>query len=247
MTQSNYANMELSIIIQAYNEAKRIGSTLEKMLGYFRSQNASFEIIVVDDGSKDKTDGIVRDFIRNHPEVKILRHRINLGKGAAVKTGVLEAQGDYILFSDADLSTPIKEIEKMLLELKEKRYDIAIASRGVPGSKIAVSQPWYRKWVGRLFPLLVHLIVFKDIKDTQCGFKLFKKDVARKLFSSQRITGFSFDVEIIYLAKKRSYRIKEVPVVWSNSRESRVRILRNSFLMLKDLLRIRFIHKKRLP
>jgi len=247
MSQSNCANRELSIVIPAYNEAKRIGSTLEKVLDYFRGQNASFEIIVVDDGSKDKTDGIVRGFSKNYPEVKILRHRTNLGKGAAVKTGVFEAKGDYILFSDADLSTPIEEIEKLLLELKEKRYDIAIGSRGVPGSKIVVSQPWYRQWVGKFFPLLVHFLIFKDIRDTQCGFKLFKEDVARELFSSQKIRGFSFDVEIIYLAKRRGCRVKEVPVVWCNSRESRVRILRDSFLMLKDLLRIRFIYKKRLP
>ena len=238
---------ELSIIIPAYNEGKKMRVTLEKILGYFWSRNASFEIIVVDDGSEDKGGEIVGDFSKKYPEVKILRHRTNLGKGAAVKTGVLEARGDYILFSDADLSTPIEEIEKLLMEVKEKEYDIAIGSRGLPDSKTVVFQPWYRRWVGRFFPRLVHLLVFKDIKDTQCGFKLFKKDVARKLFSSQRITGFSFDVETLYLAKKRGYRIKEIPVIWSDSTGSKVRILRDSFFMLKDLLRIRFTHKKRFP
>lgn len=240
-------NTQLSVVIPAYNEGKRIESTLEKILDYFRGQKTSFEIIVVDDGSKDRGGEIFRSFSKNYPEVKILRHRINLGKGAAVKTGVLEAKGDYILFSDADLSTPIEEVEKLLLGVKEEEHDIAIASRGLPGSKIVVSQPWYRQLVGRFFPLLVHLLVFKDVKDTQCGFKLFKRDVARELFSSQKITGFSFDVETLYLAKKRGYRIKEVPVVWFNSRESQVRILRDSFLMLKDLWRIRLTHKKRFP
>jgi dolichyl-phosphate beta-glucosyltransferase len=238
--------VELSIILPAYNEGKRIGVTIEKILDYFHSRNTSFEIIVVDDGSKDKGGEIFEDFSKKYPKVKILRHRTNLGKGATVKTGILEAKGDYIFFSDADLSTPIEEIEKLLRGVKEEGYDIAIGSRGLPDSKILVPQPWYRQCIGRFFPWLVRFIVFQDIKDTQCGFKLFKKDVARELFSLQRITGFSFDVEILYLAKKRGYRVKEIPVVWSDSPGSKVRILRDSFLMLKDLLRIRFIHVKKI-
>lgn len=236
--------MELSIIIPAYNEEHRIGATLKRILDYFQDKRKSFEILVVDDGSIDHTKEVVNFFLEHYPnQVKLLSNPQNRGKGYSIKKGVEAAGGDIILFSDADLSTPIEEIEKLLPYL-EKDYDIAIGSRALPGSEIVVHQPWYRESMGKFFNLLVQALVFPGIKDTQCGFKAYRGPVAKKLFARSTIDGFSFDVEILYLAGKARYRVKEVPICWLNSPQSRVHPLRDSARMFGELWKIRRRHNK---
>ncbi|OQX78940.1 MAG: hypothetical protein B6D56_08085 [Candidatus Omnitrophica bacterium 4484_70.1] len=232
--------MEISVIIPAYNEEKRILPTLEKVYDYFsRVQNMDFEIIVVDDGSKDNTEKVVKNFAKDKSKrVKFIKHKENKGKGTAVKTGMMEAKGEYILFSDADLSTPIEEFGKLKKAI-DRGYDIAIGSRGLPESKIVIPQPWYRRYIGKIFPLIVRIIVMKNFRDTQCGFKLFKKKIAKELFANLVTSGFAFDVEILYKALKKEYNVKEIPVKWYNYKESKVSILKAPFNMLKEIIKIK--------
>jgi dolichyl-phosphate beta-glucosyltransferase len=234
----NFKKMEISIVIPAYNEEKRIGKTLKKVYEYFKEKKIEFEIIVVDDGSNDKTVEIVEKFSFDKKEIRILKHEKNMGKGAAVKTGILNAKGELILFTDADLSTPIEEFEKLKKEI-ENGYDIAIGSRGLKDSKIVIPQPFYRRIIGKIFPFLVRLIVINDFKDTQCGFKLFKKEAGKKIFSQLKTNGFAFDVEVLARGKKENFKIIEVPVVWINSPYSSVKIFKDSFKMFISLLKIR--------
>jgi dolichyl-phosphate beta-glucosyltransferase len=234
----NFKKMEISIVIPAYNEEKRIGKTLKKVYEYFKEKKIEFEIIVVDDGSNDKTVEIVEKFSFDKKEIRILKHEKNMGKGAAVKTGILNAKGELILFTDADLSTPIEEFEKLKKEI-ENGYDIAIGSRGLKDSKIVIPQPFYRRIIGKIFPFLVRLIVINDFKDTQCGFKLFKKEAGKKIFSQLKTDGFAFDVEVLARGKKENFKIAEVPVVWINSPYSSVKIFKDSFKMFISLLKIR--------
>lgn len=228
----------LSIVIPAYNEEKRIGKTLHKIISYLDSCSYPYEIIVVNDGSADRTSAIVKECCIKHKQVQLLESVTNHGKGLSVKKGVLSAHGQYVLFSDADLSTPIEEIEK-LMDWFENGYDIAIGSRGLKESDIQVHQPWYRESMGKTFNLLVRLIVVKGIKDTQCGFKCFKKEVIKGIFDRQTITHFSFDVELLWIALKKGYKIKEVPVRWLNNEQSRVNPALDSPRMFFDLIKIR--------
>jgi len=230
--------MDISIVIPAYNEENRLGTTIEKVYTYFKKTGMPFEIIVVDDGSKDGTVNIVKNFAIDHPEVKLRCHLKNKGKGAAVKTGVLAAEGDIILFTDADLSTPIEEFEKLKKAI-DNGYDIAIGSRGAENSKVVISQPFYRRFIGKFFPFLVRLLIIKDFKDTQCGFKLFKKEPAKTIFNKLYTNGFTFDVEILALAKRENLKIGEIGVVWYNSSESKVSILKDPLKMFLELNRIR--------
>jgi len=230
--------MEISIVIPAYNEEKRIEKTLKKIYEYFKEKGVEFEIIIVDDGSKDKTVEIVERFSLDKKEIRILKHEKNMGKGAAVKTGILNAKGELILFTDADLSTPIEEFEKLKNEI-ENGYDIAIGSRALKDSKIIIPQPFYRRIIGRIFPLLVRLIVIKDFKDTQCGFKLFKNEAAKKIFSRLKINGFAFDVEVLARGKKEGFKIAEIGVVWYNSPESKVSVLKAPIKMFLELNKIK--------
>lgn len=228
--------MNISVVIPAYNESKRIRSTLEKVENFLKKKNWDYEIIVVDDGSKDNTADIVRSFINNR--IKLLKNKKNMGKGFTVKHGVLKAKKDYILFSDADLSTPIEELERF--DKVKHAYDIVIGSRRVKGSKIPVKQPFYRRWPGAIFPFIVSILVLRGIKDTQCGFKMFRREVAHELFPRQTLNGFSFDAEILYLAQKRGYKIKEMPVVWVNALDSKLNAMTDSYRMLVELLKIKY-------
>ncbi|OGX15624.1 MAG: hypothetical protein A2166_02510 [Omnitrophica WOR_2 bacterium RBG_13_41_10] len=232
-------NIYISVVIPAYNENVRIVKTLEKTLDYFEIHNYLYEIIIIDDASTDVTYNLVDSLSRGHSNIKILRNRKNMGKGFSVKRGVLESRGDYVLFSDADLSTPIEEIEKFFPHFN-KGYDIVIGSRALKDSQILLKQPWYRKNMGKIFNLLVRLFIIKGIKDTQCGFKCFRKEVAHKIFSLQRLNGFCFDVEILYIAKSLGYKIKEVPIIWLNCLQSRVAIFNDSICMFFDLFKIKF-------
>ncbi|MCM2325887.1 MAG: glycosyltransferase family 2 protein [Candidatus Woesearchaeota archaeon] len=217
----------ISIIIPCYNEEKRIGKTLEAITSFMKGRK--HEIILVDDGSTDKTISIAKRF-----KVKILKNHKNMGKGYSVKRGALNSSGEYILFSDADLSTPIEELDNLL----EQDSDIVIGSRKADGAIIEAQQPNLRVLAGNIFPFITRLLILPGIKDTQCGFKLFKRKCL-KIFRKQTVYGFSFDVELLYLARKYGFSVKEVGVRWSNDINSKVSIIRHSFSMFKDLIRIR--------
>ncbi len=228
----------LSIVVPAYNEERRIGASLEKILAYLARKPFAAEVVVVDDGSSDRTTGVAREALEGRLPFRLVRFDENRGKGAAVKAGVLASAGQAVLFTDADLSAPIEELDTFLLEL-DKGFDVVIGSRAIPGCDIRVPQARHRQALGRFFNRLVRLFVMKGCRDTQCGFKLFRREAALDLFTRLRTAGFAFDVEILLLARKLGYRIAEVPVVWCDSRPSRVGILRGSWGMLTDLFRIR--------
>lgn len=234
----------LSIVIPAYNEEKRLGLTLRKIIDYLDSRQIQAEIIVVDDGSKDKTTAVAREILGDWPLQKVVSLPENQGKGAAVKEGLLQASGEFILFSDADLSTPIEELEKML-PLARLGYQVVIASRALPESEIKKRQSWLREHMGKTFNFLVRLLLIKDIKDTQCGFKLFEQKAARKIFSELQTKGFAFDVEALALARRFGYKIAQIPVAWVNSPESRVGLVRSSVGMFIELLKIKKRLKKK--
>ena len=231
----------LSVVIPSFNEEKRLGPTLEKILHYLRGKNYAWEIIVVDDGSTDATAKLAEEKLDSVTH-RVLRNIYNEGKGQAVKRGMLEAQGDYVLFTDADLSTPIEEVERLLSRLQTES-DVAIGSRGLRESRVEVHQNLMREGMGKIFNRIARFVSFKRIRDSQCGFKCFRKEVARALFQEQKLKRFSFDAEIIYLAQKRGYKIAEVPVLWRNSPYSRVHILKDSVRMLVDVFRIPWMHR----
>lgn len=233
-------SVRLSVVIPAYNEERMIAETLRRVNAYLSHEAEPAEIIVSTDGSKDHTDELVRRFIIEHPDrsVKHLTDTSNHGKGAAVRRGVEAASGRYILITDADLSTPLKECEVLIRALDEGA-DIAIGSRALKEPGVEVRQSLKRHISGRIFNFFVKCFVIGDFKDTQCGFKCFKREAAKTLFAKSRIDGFSFDVEVLYLAKKMNFRTREVAVMWSQGRRSAISLFRDSFLMLKDLFKIR--------
>ena len=234
----------LSLIIPAYNEEQRLPATLTRVAEYLALRDFSYELIVVDDGSRDGTRNLVRDFAGGREWVRLLGydahgHAANRGKGFAVRQGVLHAGGRDVLFSDADLSTPIEEMEKLLAPISKGDCDVAIASRALPESVLAVHQPWYRELMGRSFNKAVQTIAVPGIVDTQCGFKAFRGDVARRLFSLAQIDGFGFDTEILFLAQKFGYRLREIPVRWEHRDDSRVSPLTAPFNMMRELVTVR--------
>lgn len=232
----------LSIIIPAYNEDKRIKKTLEKILNYLSIISYTWEIILVDDGSTDRTSDNSREIIKD-TRLIVIKNPVNMGKGYSVKKGILASKGEIVLFLDADLSTPIEEMDKMLLWI-EKGYDIVIGSRALPDSIIELPQAWYRQSMGKIFNLLIRAFVLKGFKDTQCGFKCFKREAAMRIFELQRLSGFAFDVEILLIARKFGFNIKEVPVRWINSPESKVHIIKGSLSMLMELFKIWYYWKR---
>jgi len=229
----------LSIVIPAFNEARRLGHTLELVRAWGMRTGRSVELIVVDDGSTDTTAEIVHQHAAEPPAVQLLTNPVNRGKGYSVARGMLAARGARVLMCDADLSTPIEDVEKLLPHLVRGGYDVAIGSRSLKGSDVRVHQPWYREMMGKVFNKIVRLFTLRGFVDTQCGFKLFRAPVAREVFGKQRIERFSFDVEALYLAKKAGYRIVEVPVTWYNSPRSRVSLASDPLQMFLDVIRIR--------
>jgi dolichyl-phosphate beta-glucosyltransferase len=229
----------LSLIIPAYNEGARIKEAVEEVSHYFSTRNGLKlkEIIVVDDGSEDDTLKQVAACKVTCGSLVILENQQNQGKGAAVKKGVLEASGDSILFIDADLSTPLRCVDR-LMDALENGADIAIGSRALKGSNLIQRQPLYRELSGRFFNLLVQLFFVGGFWDTQCGFKLFRADVGQRLFSQVRIKGFAFDVEFLRRAKASGCKIAEVPVEWINDPDSKVKMLRDPFFMIRDLFEV---------
>ncbi|MBI2888194.1 MAG: glycosyltransferase family 2 protein [Chloroflexi bacterium] len=235
-----------SVVIPAYNEEHRIGRTLDRVAAYLGALPQNFEVIVVDDGSGDGTKAMVEAWVaRMPPNVRLLllSHHPNRGKGAAVREGCLAAQGSAVLFTDADLATPIEEAQKLWAAL-DAGYDLAIGTRVQPdGRDMRASQPPYRRWLGKLYHLLVGLVGVRGVQDTQCGFKAFTRETARRLFEAQQLSGIVFDTELLYLAQRAGLRIAQVPVVWTNVGGSRMRVtLRQALVVLRDLLSIRLRH-----
>jgi glycosyltransferase involved in cell wall biosynthesis len=226
-----------SIIIPAHNEEGRIPATLDRLAAYLGGLDIESDIWVVENGSTDRTADVVGEYARRLPFLRLLRTK-GRGKGLAVRLGMLQAGGAYRFLCDADLSMPVEEMERFLPPHMEG-VDIAIGSREATGAR-RFGEPPYRHLTGRIFSLAVKLLVMRGFEDTQCGFKCFRASVAEDLFSRQRFDGWAFDVEILYLARKRGYRIREVPISWYYQADSRIRLADDSFRMFWDLLRIRW-------
>ncbi len=229
----------LSVIIPAYNEESQIKTTLEAIYNYLSRQNYSWEAIVVSDGSSDKTVEMASEFISNKPEFSLIANTLNHGKGFVVRQGMLQAQGDFHLFTDADNSTSIEQVEKFW-PCFDEGYDIVIGSIEMPGAVINERAQWYRRFLGRYSKYLIRIVAgLWKIHDTQRGFKCFNAKSARDIFSRAKIDRFGFDIEVLALAKKMGYKIKEMPVIWNNPGGSHVHLI-DYFATLKDLFKIRW-------
>ena len=229
----------ITIVIPAYNESARLGKTLDRVLAFLRTQPWDAEVIVVDDGSRDGTAEIVRSYAQKEGAVTLLQNPGNRGKGYSVRHGVLHATGDVVLFTDADLSSPIEEAPKLLAAL-DSGADIAIGSRWVRSELQTRRQSLMRQVLGRLFNGLLRAVLNLDLKDTQCGFKAFKREAAMAVFPRQRIEGWGFDPELLFLAHTLNLRVAEVPVVWAHDDRTRIHPLADGSRMVADILRIRW-------
>lgn len=236
------AETELSVVIPAFNEARRIGPSLDRARAWLDVRHPGTEVIVVDDGSRDDTAAVVEARADAWPGLRLLRLDRNQGKGAATRRGVLEASGAWILCSDADLSTPIDEAERLLAA--GARAPVVIGSRSIAGANITRRQPLHRVAMGRAFNFAVRCATPGGHADTQCGFKLYRRDAARDLFGRLTVTGFAFDVEVLTLAHALGYPVAEVPVTWHNDERSSVDVWRDPARMLRDIVRIRLKHRR---
>jgi glycosyltransferase involved in cell wall biosynthesis len=230
----------LSVVIPAYNEGERIGATLDKIREYLASKCFVAEVLVVDDGSTDNTAGLLRAVAARWSEFRILTNTRNRGKGFSVRRGVLEANGAFVLFTDADLSGPIGEADKLMQALESAGADAAVGSRALNRSLVGVRQPWRREYAGRFFNLLVRFFTGLRIRDTQCGLKLFRRGSTRHAFESLQVTGFGFDPELLFLIERRGGNVVEVPVRWNNNPATKVHFLRDSIQMFLDLVTLRW-------
>ena len=231
-----------SLVIPAFNEADRVGETLLRMIDYVRETSPASEVIVVDDGSTDRTADVVREVLAGagNFDARLIQQPQNHGKGFAVRVGLLAAERPIALFSDADLSTPIEEAPKLLEPIAAGELDVAFGSRALDRRLIGVHQAWHREQAGRAFNLLVRLATGLPYWDTQCGFKAFRLDVFRPLLAQARSDGFSFDVELLYLARKAGLRMREIPVRWNHHEGSKVRFVHDSLHMLREVVSMRF-------
>ncbi len=234
----------LSVVVPAYNEEDRLAPTLARLHEYYSGQDYTYDVTVVSDGSKDRTGKIVEEFARLHSEFRLLEYRPNRGKGHAVRVGVLGSKGELILFCDADLATPQEETEKLLEHMKQGAA-VAIGSRPLQDSNLEVRQPLYREMLGRMFNKIVQLVGIRGIDDTQCGFKMFRREVAYDIFRRCKVEGFGFDFEALMIAKDLGYRIDEVPIRWRHQEGSKVSLVRDGSRMLFDLMKLRTKGKKR--
>jgi len=230
------ANPHLSIIIPAHNEEHRLPATLDTVHRFLEAQSYSAEILVVENGSHDRTLEIAEEYARRMPELRVL-HESGRGKGLAVRAGMLAARGEYRFICDADLSMPIEEVNRFIPPVLPD-MDIAIASREAPGA-VRYDEPAFRHFTGRAFNLVVRVLGLPGLQDTQCGFKCFRAAVAEKLFPRQTILGWTFDVEVLFIARKYGYRIVEIPIPWYYNPESKVNVLRDAYQVGRDLIRIR--------
>lgn len=232
-------NPAYSIVIPAYNESARLGTSLEKVLAYVHAQKWNAEVIVVNDGSRDNTAEIVRTLATKDSILRLIENPGNRGKGYSVRNGMLHAKGEIVLFSDADLSSPIEEASKLLQALDEGA-DIAIGSRWLRAETQTQRQPLYRQLFGRVFNLMLRVTLGLNFKDTQCGFKAFKQPAVRAIFPLQKIERWGFDPEILFLARKLGFKVKEVPVLWGHSGGTRINPLVDGTRMFAEMLRIRW-------
>lgn len=225
----------LSIVIPAHNEEKRLPRTLEQVFAFLDQQDFSAEVVVVENGSSDRTLEIAQGFAARHPQLRVLQNE-ERGKGLAVRRGMLEARGQYRFICDADLSMPIQEIVKFIPPVLAD-FDIAIGSREAKGA-LRFNEPPYRHWGGRAINLAIRLLILPGLQDTQCGFKCFSAEASDKLFKLQTLPGWSFDIELLYLARRAKMRIREIPIHWYFDADSKVKAVRDALNMLKDVFRI---------
>jgi glycosyltransferase involved in cell wall biosynthesis len=228
-----------SIVIPAFNESARIPATLQSVVSCIRAQGWSAEVIVVNDGSRDATGAIVREFARTAPEVRLLENPGNRGKGYSVRSGLLQALGEVVMFTDSDLSAPIEEAERLFAAI-EQGADIAIGSRWLESGRQTHRQPLYRQFFGRCFNAVTRGVMGLRFADTQCGFKAFTRAAAQTVFQLQTIERWGFDPEILFIALKRGYRVVEVPVSWAHDERSRMSYLRDGMKMLEEIAIIRW-------
>lgn len=232
------SELYLSVVIPAYNEESRLAPSLENIYGYLRTQPYRYELIVVSDGSRDETAQVARRWQPSDCPLVVIDRKENRGKGYTVREGAAGSSGQFVLFSDADLSTPIEDAGKLLPYLQEG-CDIVIGSRSLRESEILVHQPFHREIMGRIFNRLVRFLAVPGIIDTQCGFKAFSRKAVEEIFPRCLINGFSFDVEMLFLARKLELQVKEVPIRWVDSPRSTVSPVRDSLRMLKEIIQIR--------
>lgn len=240
---SDLHRFHLSVVVPAYNEEARLKPSLDRLHQYYSGQPYSYDITIVSDGSKDGTGALVREFASKHPEFRLIEYQPNRGKGYAVRTGMLAAQGDLVLFCDADIATPQEETETLLKQM-DQGAQIAIGSRPLRESHLEKRQPLYRELLGRAFNLAVRTLAIREIHDTQCGFKIFTRACAQDVFGRCKFDGFSFDLEVLLIARDLGYTIAEVPIRWSHQEGSKVNMLRDGTRMLRDLIKMRLMGKK---
>ncbi|OGB94331.1 MAG: hypothetical protein A3H39_10535 [candidate division NC10 bacterium RIFCSPLOWO2_02_FULL_66_22] len=238
----------LTVIVPAFNEERRLPRAIHDIAGFLRSQDAEFEIIVVDDGSRDGTADTVAAFQAQDDHLRLMRLPQNQGKGAAVKAGMVGARGDVLLFTDADQSTSIDQLPRLLFPLLRSGFDIAIGSRAAKGARIVTGQVWYRQKLGKTFGVLAKLLLVRGYADSQCGFKCFRREAALAIFPYLTSNTALFDMEVLLLAARRGFRVAEVPVVWRHDPDSRlVYDLRKALAIVRELLRLRREWKVVLP
>jgi glycosyltransferase involved in cell wall biosynthesis len=232
------AHPQLSIVIPAYNEGVRVESALERVMSCIIEREWDAEVLVVDDGSKDDTAAIVQRWMTDNPRLHLIQNPGNKGKGYSVRNGLLQAAGDIVMFTDADLSAPMEEAERLIAALAEGA-DVAIGSRWMDRTRQTIHQPLYRQFFGRCFNWITRMVMGLPFKDTQCGFKAFKRPAAQIIFRLQTIERWGFDPEILFIARKLKYVIREVPVTWGHDERSRMSYLKDGMKMLEDMARIR--------
>jgi len=231
---------DLSIVIPAYNEELRLPATLDRIAAYLKTSGRGAEVLVVDDGSKDRTAAVAESFRDRIPSLRVVPNGVNRGKGYSVRHGVQEARSPFVLFTDADLSAPIEEAEKLIDALKSNNCDVAIGSRAVDRSLITVHESPFREFAGIIFNKIVRIILWLPFVDTQCGFKAFRRERCGIIFEQQTIERFGFDPELLYLARHHGLRAVEIPVRWGHSPATKVSMLRDSFQMFLDVFVIRW-------
>ena len=235
--------MDLSIVIPAYNEEKRILTTLGKTLEFLQQRSWSYELLAVDDGSADRTVACIEEYAQDHPEVRCVQNGLNRGKGFSVRHGIQEARGKYIGFMDGDYKTDIAGLDDVM-PLLEKGRDGVIGDRTLGATEFVVARKAYREWGSKVFRFLLGMLMgLQGFGDTQCGFKFFQVEVVRDLFARQKVDGFMFDVEILMLANKQGYQIDKIPVKWTFDPDSRFNPVTGTIKNFKDLARIRWMHR----
>jgi dolichyl-phosphate beta-glucosyltransferase len=230
---------QYSIVIPAYNESARIGRALAEVLRTLDEQHWDAEVLVVNDGSTDNTAAIVESFVARDQRVRLLQNGTNRGKGYSVRNGLLHSGGNIVMFTDADLSSPMPEAERLFAAIRDGA-DVAIGSRWLQTSRQTIHQPLYRQFFGRCFNVVTRMIMRLPFADTQCGFKAFRRNAAQTIFQLQRIERWGFDPEILFIALKRGYNIREVPVTWGHDERSRMSYLRDGLKMLEELIYVRW-------